>query len=460
MRLLLRKIMIVSLNPATGRIIKKFKSAGAQEIERKVRQARKAFLLWSNLSRGERIGHFKKLQRVIRKERSATARLIHEEMGKPVTDALGEIDDIVAGVDYYVVSLRKVRPVDFPIDQKTWPGRRVKIIFVPHGVAGMIEPWNFPFGTPMANIVPAILAGNTVVMKPSECTTLTGLKIKELFDRARFPRGVFDVLIGGSDVGKELVRSDIDKIYFTGSVSAGMDVLKNIGVKPATVELGGNDPAVVLKDADVKLAASSIITSRLTNAGQCCSSIKRIYVENEVFNVFLREAIKVVSSACAGKDYGPLIREDALRKVDRAVKELTKGGAKLIAGGKRMSGPGFWYEPTILAVPSGKQPGALCEEIFGPVIPIQPVRDAEEAVKLANDSPYGLTASIWTGDMKKGREILRKLQARMVFLNEANFWLTGGEYWGGWKSSGFVTTENKVMNALKRQVTVEYSAKV
>lgn len=450
-------MQVISLNPATEKIIKRLKAAGSKDVERKVQQARGAFLLWSGLSQEKRTSYFKSLQKVIRRERSATAHLIHEEMGKPVTDALGEIDDIVAGIDYYAASLRKVRPVYFPINQKTWPGRKVKIIFVPHGVVGMIEPWNFPFGTPMANIVPVVLAGNTAIMKPSEYATLVGLKIKELFNKARFPRGVFDVLVGGADVGKELVRSDIDKIYFTGSVSAGADVLKNIGIKPTTLELGGNDPAIVLKDVDIKLAASNIIISRLTNAGQCCSSIKRIYVENEVFHAFLQEATKVVSSTCAGKDYGPLIREDALRKVDRAVKELIKGGAKLIAGGRRIPGRGFWYEPTVLLMPRGKIHPVLCEEIFGPVIPIQSVRDADEAIKLADDSPYGLTASVFTKNIKKGKQILKKLQAGMVFLNETNFWLTGGEYWGGWKNSGFVTTENKIMNALKRQVVVEYS---
>lgn len=447
---------VVSLNPATGKIIKKFSPSSRSELERKVRASRRAFLFWSSSSPDERIRYFKKLQKVIHREIKAVGRLIHEEMGKPISEALGEVDDILDGISYQIGVLRKVHPFQFSTDQKVWPKTKAKIIFVPHGVVGIIASWNFPFGTPMWNIVPVLLAGNTVILKPSEYTTLVGLKIKELFLKAGFPQGVLDVVMGAGDVGRDLVRSAVDKVYFTGSVSAGQDVLKNSGVKPVTVELGGNDPAIVLKDAHIKLAASGIVWSRLTNNGQCCSSTKRVYVEREVFPEFFKEVVGRFRRAKPGKDFGPLVRGDALRRVDLAVKNLIRGGAKLVSGGQKMKGPGFWYKPTILAMPKGKISPALREEIFGPVIPIQPVQSAEEAVKLANDSSYGLTASVWTRNLKKGRAILKKLEAGMVYLNETNFALPGGEYWGGWKNSGFVTTENKIMNAMKRQIVIEY----
>src|SRR5579859_7473229 len=231
-------MMVRSVNPTTGQVIQEFSASTPAEISNAVEGARRAFNgVWSISTSEQRIELFNNLAQVLNKETDSLLDLILLEMGKPRSLGAFEIEDIVAGIAYYSSELRKISPLKFPIDDGAYPETNVDLPLVPHGVVGVISPWNFPFWTPMTNIVPAIMAGNTVVFKPDEHTTLMGLRIKELFDQAGFPQNVINVVIGAEEVGRALVTSDIDKIVLTGSTAAGADALQHVGIKPALMEL-------------------------------------------------------------------------------------------------------------------------------------------------------------------------------------------------------------------------------
>jgi acyl-CoA reductase-like NAD-dependent aldehyde dehydrogenase len=286
---------------------------------------------------------------------------------------------------------------------------------------------------------------------------LTGQRINKAINHI-FPKGVFNTIYGNETVGKILVKSDIDKLFFTGSVEAGKDIIKNIGIKPVALELGGKDSAIVCKDADMDLAIKGIVWGAINNAGQVCTSTEKVYVDAGIAEEFIKKIVKEVKSLRKGIDFGPLVNESQLKKVEDHVKEALSKSAKALCGGNKIAGKGFFFEPTVL-INVKEDMKIMSEETFGPIIPIKAVKNEEEAIELTNNSKYGLGATIWTKAIEKGKAIGDKINVGTVWINDVNLPFAGGDYWGGIKSSGLRNSESKLMQCLKAKNFITYSGK-
>jgi acyl-CoA reductase-like NAD-dependent aldehyde dehydrogenase len=323
-------------------------------------------------------------------------------------------------------------------------------------VIGVISPWNFPFGIPLTQAATAVAAGNAVVVKPAEETPLSGAWVEEVFRRAGAPPGLVRVVQGeGHTAGDALVRAPgIAKVVFTGSTEVGRLVAEGCAerLRPVTLELGGKDPMIVLPDADLDRAVEGALWGSYTNCGQVCSGIERIYVANELYDEFVSRLSARAISLRAGRgddpdtDIGPLISEHQRARVEELVDDAVAGGATAVAGGGRpgdLDLPGWFYAPTVLTDVRGDA-RLMGEEIFGPVVTVSSFANTSEAIRRANDSPYGLGASIWTRDLRRAREIAAQLEAGSVWTNDACYsYGTCQAPWGGTKSSGYGRTHSK-----------------
>lgn len=424
------------------------------DVTEAVSGARKAFPEWSKTPVEKRIELLRKFSELVEQEKEGITSLIMKEMGKPRPEAETEIIDARVTVDHYSKEILGVKKKEIGIDQGALPETEGFVEFAPHGVIGIIMPWNYPFSLPLWTIVPALLAGNTLVFKPSELTPEVGKKIHGLLNQV-LPEGVFNTVLGGEKAGKELVKSGIDKLFFTGSVEAGKDIMKNIGIKPLAMELGGKDALIVLEDADLGLAVKGAVWGAMNNSGQVCSSAERIYVDEKIAAEFTKRVVEEVNKLRKGKDVSSLVSREQFQKVQGHIRDAVSKGARVLCGGK---GSGLFFEPTVL---TGLKPGmkVLTEETFGPVLPIVKFRSEEEAVRMANDSRYGLGVTIWTRDPERGKKVGDRIDAGMVWINDVNIPFDGGDYWGGIKESGLTNTESKIMQCLKKKAFMVHSGK-
>ncbi len=448
---------IKSINPSTEEVIGEVQASSGADIRNAVSVARESFVSWKNTPLEERIKLLKKLSELLEKEKAELTKLIMKEVGKPRIEAETEVLDSQAGIDYYCEKIKEIKEKSIHFDQEFFPETQGSVKFVPYGVIGLITPWNYPLSLPMWTIVPALLTGNTMVFKPSENSILVGQKIDELINKI-FPKGVFNTVYGDAEVGKLLVKSDIDKLFFTGSVEAGKDIIKNIGLKPVALELGGKDSAIVCEDADLSLAVKGVVWGAINNAGQVCTSTEKVYVHEKIADEFIREVVEEVKRLRAGIDYGPLISKEQLTKVESHVKEAIAKGAEVLVGGKRIGKKGFFFEPTVL-INVDENMKIMCEETFGPIIPIKVVKSEDEAIELTNRSEYGLGVTIWTNNIEKGKQLGNKIDVGMVWINEVNLPLPGGDYWGGMKKSGLRCSESKLMQCLRAKAFIIYSGR-
>ncbi len=446
---------IKAINPSSEEIIGEVSASSIEEINSAVSIAKESFGSWKNTKIEERIKLLKKLSELLEKEKVNFTELIMKEIGKPKIEAEAEILDSQGAIDYYCEKIKEIKERNIDFDQEFFPKTKGSVKFEPHGVIGLITPWNYPLSLSMWTIVPALLTGNTIVYKPSEYSVLIGQKINEILNET-FPKGVFNTIYGDSEVGKILVKSDIDKLFFTGSVEAGKHIIKNIGLKPVALELGGKDSAIVCKDADLELVVKGIVWGALNNAGQVCTSTEKVYVFEEIADKFIKKVVEEVKKLRKGIDFGPLINKEQLNKVEKQVKGAISEGAKILTGGNKIEGKGFFFEPTVL-VNVKEEMKIMCEETFGPIIPIKTVKNEEEAIKLTNNSKYGLGATIWTKDIEKGKKMGERINVGMVWINDVNLPFSGGDYWGGTKLSGLRCSESKLMQCLKAKTFVSYS---
>ncbi len=417
------------------------------EVAEAVKRARAAQVGWEALGFDARVRLMKAATRRMLERRSEALALLLEEGGKfaeeaMFTEALGPLDYLK---NWVPVVRGYLKPRKLPIPALAYPGKRAVTELLARGVVGVIAPWNYPLGTYFKPVFPALLCGNAVVMKPSEFAPRTGEWFKSVL--AEFlPKDVIQTVHGDGSTGQALVRSGIDSLVFTGSVGTGKRVLQLAAemMIPCSVELGGKDPAIVLADCNLPRTVAGIMNWGLHNTGQDCGSVERVYVVNEIADRFAERlasaASRLISASQhpAGRavDVGPLNNPRQLAVVEEHVEDAVKRGAKLLTGGKR-TGEGLFYQPTILDGCDHTMK-VVNEETFGPVIPLIRVRDDAEAVRLANDSVYGLNASIWTEDLVKGERLARQLQAGTVFIN--NHALTGAMAfapWTGVKQSGY-----------------------
>jgi acyl-CoA reductase-like NAD-dependent aldehyde dehydrogenase len=434
---------IISYNPATGEEIGRFAETSAEETKAAVAKSRGAFQKWRKTSFAERKKFVMKAREVILEEMDEIARLISDESGKPVAEAFSmEIAPVLDLMQYFARNAEKMlRPRKINIGLYATLGRSSKIIYQPLGVVGIIPAWNYPFSIPLGETAMALMAGNTVILKPSELTSFIGLKIGEIFEKAGVPENVVQVVTGAGATGAALVESAPDKIMFTGSVATGKKIAEAAAKNLTSVvlELGGKDPMIVFADANLELAADAAVWGAFCNAGQSCSSVERLYVEEsaaeKLTNLIVEKTKKLKLGAGHEEttDIGAMSSERQLNIVKDHVADFEKEGARVLTGGKSND---LFFEPTVIADANNSM-RAMREETFGPTLPIATFKTEEEAIKLANDTEFGLTASVWTRDLAKGKRVAESIEAGTVCVNEVLYTHGIGQTpWGGFKNSG------------------------
>src|SRR6266516_51277 len=446
---------IISYDPATGEEVGRAPLVSSATVTSAVVRAREAQRTWAKITFRERGRVILKARQIVLAEIDEIATLISRETGKPVSEAIStEIVPTLDLMQYFARrTVRLLHPQKIDIGQYGFMGRSSRIVYKPLGVVGIISPWNFPWATPLDEVVMALMAGNAVVLKPSELTPLTGLKIKDVFDRAGLAPGLLQIMTGDGSTGAALVTAGADKLMFTGSVTTGKRVAEAAAktLTAVVLELGGKDPMIVLEDADIRNAARAAVWGAFANAGQACASVERCYVQEQIAPQFIESVIAETRRLKQGvgtksdTDVGSMSSERQLTIVAEHVDDAIAQGARALTGGRRakdLSGP--FYEPTVLTHVDHTME-VMREETFGPVLPVMTFKTDEEAVRLANDSVYGLTASVWTKDIARGRRLAERIDAGTVMVNEVMY--THGiaqAPWGGMKQSGLGRTHGRM----------------
>ncbi len=438
---------IVSLNPATGEVLRVLECANVAGVCDAVTRARAAQNAWSELGVGRRVAVIREFQSKLHARKSEIARAITEEAGKPVAEALTTEVLVVLDAARFLIdnAYRLLRDEPLPHGNLATKLKSGRLVREPYGVVGIISPWNYPFSIPATESLAALVAGNAVVLKPSESTSLVATKLEALLHAAGVPKDVFQVVVGDGATGAALVNSAIDKLEFTGSVATGKSIAVAAAERllPVVLELGGKDPMLVLDDADVDVASSAAVWGAFMNAGQTCLSVERCYVHRSLYETFLSACTEKAKKLRVGHgldpetDVGPMIHERQLQIAEIHVKDAVARGARVMAGGSRLTELGKnFYRPTVLADLTHEML-IMREETFGPVLPVMPFDSDDEAVRLANDSEYGLSASVWTRNRDRGERLARSIQAGTVMVNDvvSCFGISEAPH-GGVKSSG------------------------
>jgi acyl-CoA reductase-like NAD-dependent aldehyde dehydrogenase len=454
-----------SIDPATGEVIGRFEAARPEDVAPAFVRARAAQAQWAARPVAERCNVIRQFRDVILARRAEIVDVISREAGKPRVEALfAEILFALDTADYLARRApRWLRAKSVPHHNWALKSKRGWLSYEPLGVVALITPWNYPLAIPVGQLVPALLAGNAVVLKPSELTPWTGALIGELFGRTGLPKDVLQVLQGGGEVGAAMAEAGPDKVFFTGSVETGRKIAEVCGRKliPSVLELGGKDAMIVLADADLETASSAAVWGGFTNCGQACLSVERIYVERGVAERFIgfcvekAKRLRVGAAAEGACEIGPMIREKQVERVEGQLRDAVARGAKILTGGSRREGvrKGF-FEPTI-ATDVNPAMKLMQEETFGPVIAIQAVADAEEAVRWANDSAFGLAASVWTQNSQRGREIAGRLRVGSVMINDvASYYGISEAPHGGRGASGWGRVHSRL--GFEEMVHVKY----
>ena len=430
-------------SPATLEPVGEFEARTASDVHEALEIARKAQRDWAALPIAERGRYLQRAVRALLARQDEFVAVIRRETGKPEAEALAvEVLAACDALSFYAKRAKRIL-ADRTVPLHLLKTKKLRISYRPLGVVGIITPWNFPFLLALNPTAQALMAGNAVLLKPSEATPFSGQIVEEIFRAAGLPQGVFQCLLGDGETGRALVDAGCDKISFTGSVATGRKVAEACGRQliPCTLELGGKDPMLVCADADLERAAAGAVYGAFSNAGQVCVSTERVYVADSVADEFVRKVVAKTAELRQGAegeaDVGPMIWPAQLDTVERHVSEAVAKGARVLAGGRRNpDSNGLFFEPTVL-VDVDHDMAIMREETFGPVLPIMRVRDEEEGLRLANDTRYGLNANVWTRDKRRGVELAKQIQAGSAVVNDCM--LTYGiaeSPFGGRKDSG------------------------
>ena len=438
--------LIECINPATGEKIFEIKVTSDLEIKETIQKARDAFPIWSTLSIEKRIQYLSKVYEFIISDRENIAKTITKNNGKPLAESyLTEIASTLQVMEYFIKNgAELLSEKKIPLGP-LYPIKKSCLSYEPYGVLAIVEPWNYPFYLPVSAITKALLTGNTFVFKPSSQVSLIGKLIEEILQRAELPDGVYNVIYGDGKIASTLIEGNIDKVIFTGSQKVGKQILEACAKRfiPVSLELGGKDPAIVFKDCNLDYACGGVLWGAISNCGQACASIERVYVEKEIFNEFIEKItylaglLKVRDGMDEEVDVGPLACEEQLLKVEDHIKDAVSKGAKVHTGGKRLLQAGFFFEPTVISNVNHSMK-VMSEETFGPVIPVMKFESEEEVIKLANDLRYGLAGSIWTSQTENAKKIARNLQCGTVWINDSLFLQAHPACpWIGYKESSY-----------------------
>jgi acyl-CoA reductase-like NAD-dependent aldehyde dehydrogenase len=433
------------MNPATGEPVDTAPRATVEDARDAIDAAEAAFAIWSEWPQGKRADVLRRAVELVRMHDKELANLLTREQGKPIREAILEIRRFAHTIEYYAGLGKNIRGGYIPqIDE----GKYGLIIKRPLGVVGAIVPWNFPVSLMGNKVGPALLAGNTMVIKPAETTPLTDLRVIGLFLEAGLPKGVLNVVTGrGSVVGEEIVTNPkVRKIGFTGSTEVGRQVMASAAaqIKRVTLELGGSDPMIVCDDADIDGAVKAAAVGRFFNCGQACLAIKRLYLFESIADDFIArlgprvKKLKVANGLSEGTIVGPLHSETQCAEVEAQVQDAIGRGAKVITGAERLSGPeydhGNFYAPTVLVdVPEDSR--MATEEVFGPALPIFRIKDLDEGIAKANNSIFGLGSSVWTKDLGRATKAAERIQAGYTWINSPQT-IYDELPFGGFKQSG------------------------
>jgi acyl-CoA reductase-like NAD-dependent aldehyde dehydrogenase len=437
--------LIEVMNPATGEAVDTAPRATREDAREAIDSAHDAFSVWSEWTQAQRADVLRRATDLIRQHDKELAQLLTKEQGKPMREAVLEIRRFAHTIEYYAGLGKNIRGGYIPqID----PGKYGLIIKRPLGVVGAIVPWNFPVSLMGNKIGPALLAGNTMVVKPAETTPLTDLRVVGMFLDAGLPKGVLNVVTGqGSVIGEEIVtNSKVRKIGFTGSTEVGRRVMASAaqGIKRVTLELGGSDPMIVCDDADLGEASKAAAVGRFFNCGQACLAIKRLYLFESIADEFIAKLVarikklKVGNGMTEGVLLGPLHSETQRDEVESQVLDAIERGATVLTGGERPAGAefanGYFYQPTLLdEVPEDSR--VAVEEVFGPALPIFRVKTLDEAIEKANNSIFGLGSSIWTNDLNRATKAAERIEAGYTWINSPQI-IYDELPFGGFKQSG------------------------
>jgi acyl-CoA reductase-like NAD-dependent aldehyde dehydrogenase len=437
---------IVVVNPATGQEIGRVPEMPASEVAEMARRARAAQPGWNALGFDGRAQILLRAQKWVVDHRDRLIETIVAETGKTYEDALiAEVNYAAAAFGFWAKNAPK-----FLEDEKvrtTSPfalGRKLVVRYQALGLVGVIGPWNYPLTNSFGDCIPALAAGNVAILKPSEVTPMTSLLMERVLRECGLPEHVFQVATGRGETAEALI-DEADMVMFTGSTRTGKKVMARAAetITPVSLELGGKDPMLVLADADVERAANAAVYYGMFNGGQTCIAVERVYVEEPIYDEFVAKVTEKARALRQGVPTGPgavdvgaVTSPPQMDIIESHVEDARAKGARIVVGGRRGPGPGDFYEPTVM-LDVDHSMLAMTEETFGPTLPIMKVADAEEAVRLANDSPYGLSGSVWTKDVAKGEAIARRVQSGAVDVNDAMLNYTALELpMGGWKASG------------------------
>ncbi len=430
---------VSTVNPSNENILVEYDVMSKDKVNDIVKRSKSAFVDWKK-DIHKRIELIHRFAEELRKNKKQLAIVASNEMGKPIKEAISEIEKCAWAMEFYGDN-GQIFMNDEALNSDA---RKTLITFQPLGVIASIMPWNFPYWQALRFAAPSMTIGNTIVLKPASATLQCGIEIEKLFNKVGFPEGVFQTLVGNSTVAEHLLDTpDIDAVTFTGSTSVGSKVAQKAGsnLKKCVLELGGSDPFIVCGDADLEKAAEGAVKGRFINCGQSCIASKRFFVERSVANEFEEnfvhktEQLKVGDPLSEDTDIGPMVNSKGLETIQSQVKDAVDNGAQVLTGGSRIDEKGYYYKPTILKNITNKM-RIYHEETFGPVASLSIVNDEKEAIKIANESSFGLGASVWTKNLDKAEQISKVLESGMVSVN--NMLVSDPRVpFGGIKHSGF-----------------------
>jgi len=429
---------IRTINPANEEVLREYDNITEGELENKVKKSRDAFSKWKeNLKYRATFLHL--LAEELRKNKQELAIVATKEMGKPIKESLAEVEKCAWVMEFYGDNGEAF--LNYEVINTD--ARKSFITFEPIGIIGSIMPWNFPYWQALRFAAPSLMAGNTIILKPASATMQCGIEMENVFRKAGFPEGVFQTIVGDSKMAEKLIDADINAVTFTGSNTVGAKVAQKATsqIKKCVLELGGSDPFIVCSDADVEKAATGAVKGRFINCGQSCIASKRFFVTKNLAMEFIEQFVQKVEKLTVGDpmsedtDIGPLVNASGFDRMEELVKDAVDKGGQILTGGKRLGSKGYFYAPTVIDRVTTRMKVAQ-EEVFGPVAPVTVVDDDMEGIKLANQSQFGLGASIWTKNLEKAEKLSRLVESGIVTVN--NVVISDPRIpFGGVKQSGF-----------------------